>query len=68
MKQIRSSYVGKTEYKYVYKYMKTDGKFCYGAHLGKLAQYYDNIREAAIAVDKMLILNGKSPIHILKKQ
>lgn len=65
-----------TEFRNVYKRIYEKGKVCFSAqfkrHHGGITEStsktYDNIREAAIAVDKYLISQGKEPVNILVKK
>lgn len=64
-----------TEYKHVYKII-ANGKIKYQISIlrdrtGKLSytrKNFDDIREAAIAVDKYLIGKGLEPVNILKRK
>jgi hypothetical protein len=64
----------KTEYKYVQKCTNTYTKqIHYEAHLTISGvsigfKSFDNIRDAAIHVDKMLLEHGKQPVNILKRK
>lgn len=60
---------GKTDYKYVY-IVSYDGVKTYSAEIPAFKYYksFAEIREAAIAVDKELMKNGKYPVNIFKKK
>lgn len=67
MKTCNAKYT-KTQYKYVsevYQHGKVRFRAQMGTGVGKL---YDDIREAAISVDKYLINKGKQPVNILVKK
>ena len=59
----------KTDYKYVY-IVSYDGVKTYSAEIPAFKYYksFAEIREAAIAVDKELMKNGKYPVNIFKKK
>lgn len=61
--------ISSTDFKYVYM-VSYDGVKTYRAELAKYKFYkcYANVRDAAKAIDIMLIKNGKSPVNILKKK
>lgn len=69
----QTEYVGKTEYRNVYESKcRKNHTSLYRANIsinGKLKQKsFDNIRDAALFVDKALISFGKEPINILKRK
>ena len=59
--------LGKTMYKYVYL-ISYNGVETYSVEMPMYKYYkpFENLREAAIAVDKKLIENNREPINILK--
>jgi len=61
-----------TGYKYVYKVIKRGGDEMYEAKLRTngvdKCLYFKTSKEAAIAVDKHLISQGKEPINVLKRK
>ena len=59
--------LGKTMYKYVYL-ISYNGVETYSVEMPMYKYYkpFENLREAAIAVDKKLIENEREPINILK--
>lgn len=61
--------LGKTKYKYVY-IVSFDNVETYRAELSKykFCKCFDNMRDAAIAVDKKLLENNKEPVNILKRK
>jgi len=64
-----AKYVGVGDYTHVAKYQYKEIVF-YRAYLKKFkwTKYFDNEREAAIAVDKKLLEKGKEPVNILKRK
>lgn len=72
----------KTSYKYVHKVIVTlnkHGKFPekitkFRAYVSKTIfgfyylDYFDTLKEAAIAVDKIMLKQGKEPVNILKRK
>lgn len=65
--------ISKSDYKYVsvYEYLGDDVNsrgVVYKANLQNLAwsKYFDNERDAALAVDMALIKNNRKPVNILK--
>lgn len=65
----RCKYNGKSEFKYVRPVIYY-GKQKYKTDLAKFNyfKFFDTEREAAIAVDKCLLLNFQEPVNILKKK
>ena len=57
------------KYKYVYPvtYNNSPGVYHFRAYIShlKLCETFDTEREAALCVDKILIMNGKKPVNIL---
>lgn len=67
--QTRSKYIGSTQYKYVSEVLsegKCGSKTKFQICILGVCRQFDTLKEAAIAVDKILILNGKKPVNILK--
>lgn len=60
----------RTIYKYVRKVTYSDGRISYQYTMKnpKIEGTCDDIRQAAIAIDKHLIKHGKEPINILKRK
>jgi len=65
----RGIYKGRTKYKYVSEYIYA-GETYYKAHLTKYkwCRYFSSIRDAAIAVDKLLMQHNRNPLNIFKKK
>ena len=61
--------LGKTDYKYVY-IVSYDGVKTYSAEIPafRFCKCFPDIRDAAVAVDKKLMENGKDPVNIFKKK
>ena len=58
-----------SKYKYVCIFIKGNGDILYSINLPKCTmKFYPTEREAAIAVDKILISRGKKPLNILVKK
>mgnify|MGYP003660147441 CR=1 FL=1 len=57
----------KGKYKNVYSYKMPDGSIKYQSYISKYrwSKYHETERQAAISVDKYLILKGKEPVNIL---
>lgn len=66
-KSIRGKVSGKSIYKYVLQIMKTNGKYAYQMSVCGICKVFNTEREAALNVDKVLILRGKEPVNILKR-
>lgn len=60
--------IGSTKYRYVSE-MEVDGKRCYHARITTShilwEKYFDDLRDAAKAVDIQMIEKGKEPVNIL---
>lgn len=66
------TYKSKTKYKGVYIYTNNKtGSECIEAHIptksGKNTKLFNDVRSAAIAVDKGLLNIGKEPVNVLKR-
>jgi L-ascorbate metabolism protein UlaG (beta-lactamase superfamily) len=61
--------VSKTKYKYVSIHTNHKKEIFYHAYHTKygFSKYFDNEKDAAIAIDILLLNKGLSPINILKK-
>jgi len=59
--------VKKSTYKYVAQMLRGGITTIYSACILGKSKSFDTEREAAIYVDKVLILAGKKPVNILKK-
>jgi hypothetical protein len=59
--------IPKGKYKYVYGYLMPDNSIKYQAKIKKYrwSAYFETEKEAAIAVDKLLINKGLTPVNIL---
>lgn len=60
----------KTEYKGVYEMPKGTNKFKAQMIINfkQRRSYHDSLKEAALQIDKWLILSGKEPVNILKRK
>ena len=63
----RSKVSGKSIYKYVIQIMKVDGTYAYQMSVLGVCRIFETEKEAALFVDKVLILKGKKPVNILKR-
>lgn len=65
-------YIGKTKFRHVYKMVDSCMKCYYNARIvinkKRFAYIYDNLREAAKAIDLIKIKNGEAPVNILVKK
>ena len=63
--------IGSTKYKYVSE-MEVGGKRCYHARISNSnilwGKYFDDLRDAAKAVDIKMIEKGKEPVNILVRK
>lgn len=57
----------KSKYKYIHCKVMNNKEYWDARINGKFRCSYDSEREAAIAIDKYLISEGKEPVNILKK-
>ena len=61
--------IGSTKYKYVSE-MEVEEKRCYHARISNFLwkKYFDDLRDAAKAVDLKMIEKGKEPVNILVRK
>lgn len=61
------TYVGHSKYKYVVIFMNYKLDLVFNAQVKNKSKTFLVEREAAIHVDKLLIMMGKEPVNILKR-
>lgn len=65
----RCKYLKKaSQYKNVACFLDSNGTERWRAIINKNSFFFDSERDAAMAIDKHLIENGKEPINILKRK
>lgn len=57
-----------SKYRYVAKFIGQKGIIRWRANVLNTVKFFKTEREAALAVDKMLLIKGKDPVNILVKK